>query len=458
MSKIVLNQNGRDLSDVEMAETFAEFFENKVTKLAPNANPYVSDALLSKGHKILQREDLLDSIKKLSPKQCTGHDQIPSKVIKAVAPLVVDQLLDFFNNICVHGIPDGWRLAIVRPLHKSGSKKDCTNYRPISNLCSLAKLYERCLLRKLDQISEDTVGENQHGFRTSRSTTTATLSIQSIVADSLDRNKMVLMYSIDMSAAFDLLRHDIMDNIMKKYEAPLRRCVMDYLKGRRMTVSINGENSPERALVTGCIQGSILGPRLFAMYISELEEYLLHRDARVITYADDSYVILESDSVDDLKQKTEECLRDHDCFLRAIGMSTNKGKTEAIVFGKKHTEINLEIEDQTIVTGKTIKVLGIIFSYNLQWTTHVENIMKKAASIINRVRFIRRSLSEEQTLKVMTSYLYSTIYYGSPVWLGAVSRSDDWKLLNRIHYQALRVVTRDFRRELPRKTLDARCK
>lgn len=184
--KIILSKNGKDLTDSEMAETFAEFFEIKVTRLAPNAGPYISNALLSDGEKIILKEDLLDSIKKLSPKQCAGHDQIPSKAVKAVAPHIVEQLLVFFNNICVHGIPDDWRLAVVRPLHKSGSKKDCTNYRPISNLCSLAKLYERCLLRKLDQIDGDTVGENQHGFRTSRSTTMAALSIQSIVADSLD--------------------------------------------------------------------------------------------------------------------------------------------------------------------------------------------------------------------------------------------------------------------------------
>lgn len=180
------------------------------------------------------------------------------------------------------------------------------------------------------------------------------------------------MYSIEMSAAFDLLRHDIMDNIMKKYEAPLRRSIMDYLKGQKMIVSINGESSSQKNLVTGCIQGSILGPRLFAMYGRELEEYLLHRDARVITYAeDDSYVILESDNIDDLKLKTEECLGDHDHFLRTIGMCTNKEKTEAIVFGKKAVEINLEVGSQVIRTGKTIKVLGIVFSHNLHWTTHV---------------------------------------------------------------------------------------
>lgn len=455
---IVLQKNGRDLTDDEMAEEFAGFFDSKVMRLAPDARPYKSETLESEGERIIVKEDVMESIKRLSPRLCAGHDGIPSKAVKAIAPFIIDQLLDFFNEICVKGIPRAWKLAMVRPLHKNGNKKDISNYRPISNLCSLAKLYERCILRKLDQIGDDTVGENQHGFRKSRSTTTAALSIQSIIADSMDRRKFVIMYSIDMSAAFDLLRHDLMDSIMAHYGSPLRRCVMDYLDGRRMFVSVNGKNSSEKMLTTGCIQGSILGPRLFSMYGKELEEYLLHRDARVITYADDSYVILESDSIEDLIQKTETCLKEHDDFLRSIGMRTNVGKTEAVVFNKDHMELTLHMGDQTIVTGKTIKVLGITFNHNLHWTTHVEKTVKKAASIINRVRFIRRSLTEEQTLKVMTSYLYSTMYYGSPVWLGATSRSDDWKLMNRAHYQALRVILRDYRREQPRKELDFRCK
>ncbi len=99
-------------------------------------------------------------------------------------------------------------------------------------------------------------------------------------------------------------------------------------------MKLGEETSTTRALRTGCIQGSILGPRLFSIYCQNLEQYLCDRDARVITYADNSYVILESDSVDELIISTENCLTDHDAFLRALGMSTNKSKTEAIIFNK----------------------------------------------------------------------------------------------------------------------------
>jgi hypothetical protein len=63
-----------------------------------------------------------------------------------------------------------------------------------------------------------------------------------------------------------------------------------------------------------------------------------------------------------------------------------------------------------------------------------------------------------QTLKVLTSYYYSSIYCGSAVWIGSMTTSSEWRILNKAHYRALRVVTRDSRREKPRRQLDEECK
>ncbi len=91
-------------------------------------------------------------------------------------------------------------------------------------------------------------------------------------------------------------------------------------------------------------------------------------------------------------------------------MQTNKAKTEVLVFNKEYLRVKLKFGAEEIETGKTIKVLGVLFSHNLRWTSHVEKTVKKSASVLNRIRFIRQSLSQEQTLKEMTSYLYSYLY------------------------------------------------
>jgi hypothetical protein len=162
------------------------------------------------------------------------------------------------------------------------------------------------------------------------------------------------------------------------------------------------------------------------MYGRKLEEFLFYRDARVVTFADDSYVIIEADDREELKRNAEECLKDHDAFLKMIGMCTNTAKTEAVIFGKSYEAGSLMAGDQSIQIAKTIKVLGITFSYNLSWLPHIKKAVKKAASICNRIKFIRQSLSTDQTLKVLTSYYYSSMYYGSAVWLGSMTTSNEW--------------------------------
>ncbi len=95
--------------------------------------------------------------------------------------------------------------------------------------------------------------------------------------------------------------------------------------------------------------------------------------------------------------KAEECLSDHDSFLRSLGMCTKAAKTKAVIFGPDFEAGTIRAPgDQPIPIAKTIKVLGIMFSYNLSWSAHIKKAVKKAASIGNHVRFIRQWLTKEQ--------------------------------------------------------------
>jgi len=104
--------------------------------------------------------------------------------------------------------PERWKVAIITPLFKSGDKEKVTQYRPISNLDSLSKIYERIVLQRLNRMCEMD-GCFQHGFKENRSTVTAALELQDYVASKLDSGQVVGTYSIDLSAAFDLLRPDV---------------------------------------------------------------------------------------------------------------------------------------------------------------------------------------------------------------------------------------------------------
>ena len=157
-----------------------------------------------------------------------------------------------------------------------GDKKDIENYRPISNLCSSSKIFEKLILKRILDLQKenniDLTGKSQHGFKKKRSTTTLSLTIQTIIAQALDDDCEALMASIDLTAAFDMVNVDLLLNRMRIMGLPpdLVSLVSVWLKQRSFYISINGENSTLYEVLLGTVQGSVLGPVLYAIFISPI--------------------------------------------------------------------------------------------------------------------------------------------------------------------------------------------
>ncbi len=158
----------------------------------------------------MTEDAVTECLKELKTKNCEGFDRIPMRILKDGALVLGRPLSILFNKIYVtKTIPEQWKIAKIIPLHKKGNKRDLANYRPISNLCSTSKVFEKLILKRLESIAEennvDLTGEQQHGFKKKRSTITAGLTLQSIISRSLDKDDYLVMSSLDLSAAFDLV-------------------------------------------------------------------------------------------------------------------------------------------------------------------------------------------------------------------------------------------------------------
>ena len=94
-------------------------------------------------------------------------------------------------------VPAQWKIAKIIPTHKKGTKDNVTNYRPISNLCAISKIYEKLILGQLWKIADennvDLTGEKQHGFKKDKSTVTAALHLQSVISRALDSNNFYIL-------------------------------------------------------------------------------------------------------------------------------------------------------------------------------------------------------------------------------------------------------------------------
>ena len=121
-----------------------------------------------------------------------------------------------------------------------------SNYRPIANLCSASKNFEKLILRQINEIAEenkvDITNTRQHGYKKNKVTLTLGLELQSIIARALDEKNHVLMASLDLSAAFDVVNRELLFKQMQVMGIPnnIRALLEDWLIDRVSYVELNG--------------------------------------------------------------------------------------------------------------------------------------------------------------------------------------------------------------------------
>jgi len=340
----VFNINDEKVSNPQViCESFANYFKDKVNSLTKNISlPTFELGSLGVSHsdiKLFSDTEILKAIDSLKPKRSFGFDEIPNKVLKDCKTVIIKCLVGLFNITLSTGkLPRSWKISKITPVHKKGKVDDISNYRPVSLTSSLSKVFEKCILLRLDALDQDTLnGKSQHGFRPHCSTITATLSIQEYIANELDKDNAVFLYSADLTAAFDLLRPSFLMTTLTKIgiDNYISRIIWDFLSDRTGYVCYNGNNSCMFDIPIGCVQGSVLGPRLFNIYMNDLE-MSFPSDIFFTSYADDSYVGISCQitELDKTLSKLESIMETHFEILEKRGMVINRSKTEIVVFNR----------------------------------------------------------------------------------------------------------------------------
>lgn len=162
----------------------------------------------------------MTSINQMNYKKMHGFDRVPMNVILDAKAALLPVLVRLFYEIFRTGeIPHKWLVNRVIPVYKKGQKDMAENYRPISNICSVAKIFEKCILNELEDIAhksnKDLTGSNQFGFKKGCSTMSTMLEIQTKISNSIDKRKMCGIISLDLSAAFDTISKEILIDRLK---------------------------------------------------------------------------------------------------------------------------------------------------------------------------------------------------------------------------------------------------
>ncbi len=445
--------NEEVMPDDDIAQAFADFFKNKVDALAAR-NPIVDEPVDFSYVRIepFSENEIRKAISTFKPKKSTSPDEIPMLVVKNCIDVLIAPIQHLFSLITEVGrIPKVWKTARLKPIFKKGDKTSIENYRPISNLNSISKLLERCVLNRVDCGNKDIDGINQHGFRSHHSTTTAALEVQDQIAMALDDKKKCIVYSMDLSAAFDLVRPGIFArkarNIIK--DDGLTWLIYDYITERKAYVEVGSSTSMIFNLDLGCPQGSTLGPKVFNLYCSDLINEI--NDGVLVSYADDSYVVMHSKDLEDLKERVSVQIDKHLLWLKHSGMVCNENKTELIVFGEENATVTIRVGSKYIESMPQMKVLGLLFDKNLAWDAQIESVIKRTNRIMHGLKGVRKYVDVSQAKQIVTAFYFSVLFYGCEVWLHKHLSFHLKQKVRSAHYRALRLI---YGQQLTRDELD----
>ena len=193
----------------------------------------------------ITEEDTIKAIDNLENKNSSGHDGISNKLLKLIGHVLCKSLTLIINQMLTSGIfPDAFKTAKIILIHKKG---DLSNYRPISLLPTISKIFERIIYNQLYQYFNDNglLAEQQYGFRSQHSTEYAATKLIDRISQEMDSGKTPGALYIDLSKAFDTLSFEIILYKLKYYGVMgTELCLLtDYLTNRRQYVRFNNHNS-----------------------------------------------------------------------------------------------------------------------------------------------------------------------------------------------------------------------
>ena len=387
-------------------------------------------------------EEMLEQLQNLDPKKGSPQEAIPAKILKSNADLFCFPLTELFNKLVEESsFPDDLKNADVSSLFKKDDNMSKKNYRPISLLPSIAKIFERLMHKQLSEFTERFFSPLLGGFRQGYNTQHVLLNFLQYCKNSIDNRGLAGAVFMDLSKAFDCVNHGLLIAKLSAYGLNMDalQLIRSYLSNRQQRVKINSSFSDWKEIKIGVPQGSVLGPLLFNVFINDI--FWFANRTKICNYADDTTIFACHPDLDNIIKQLEE---DSTVIVKWFSdnfLKLNDDKCRLMIFGGKSTEATVTIGNSKINESDYEKLLGVTFDKKLSFKKHVEDLYKKANQKLHALARLSNYIDPIKSEILMNSFIRSQFNYCPLVWMFH-DRATNSKL-NRIQERALRMVCKD---------------
>ena len=421
--------NGTTISDPKIiAEAFNDYFINIGTVDEPMNDQYTR-YLHNKPHcnlifHSITKDSVMQIIDGFKPKSSTGVDNISNKLLKSAKTFIVAPLTIIINQMFQVGkFPDLLKISKVLPIYKKDDDSLFSNYRPISLLPSVSKIFERAIMIQLTEYLEDNklIHSNQYGFRKFHSTEYAALHLADYLNYEMDSRRTPVTIHLDLSKAFDCLSHSILLDKLRFYgiNEMAYNLMKNYLENRKQFVQFDSCSSKMKSIDKGVPQGSILGPLLFLIYINDIPNS--SNILNFLMYADDTtlHCCLEDIEDDNKEFRINQELQHVQDWLKVNRLALNVKKTKYMMF-HKHNKIvehlDLHVNNNAIEKVDNFNFLGLHLNTRLTWHTHVSEISKKISRAVGIIKKMQWIFPTEILLAIYNALVLPHINYCILSW------------------------------------------
>lgn len=457
---MIIYDNKKYSDTNDMCEIFNTFFiditHKSNNKLTGDFNP--SGYKYFNNDKTLQNSIFLSPVNEyeltriiisLKNTNSVGYDGINTRILKLCTKFLCVPLCHIINASFEQGaFPSLLKLSVIKPLYKKNDPTNICNYRPVALIPVFSKIFEKAMLNRLHNyvIKNDVLKTDQFGFIKKSSTTLAGFNLIKEITNALNDKDHVAAIFLDMTRAFDYVKHDILLHKLNKYgiRGLAANWLENYLKGRKQCTEVskvinNKKITSQSAFKNNTIgvpQGSILGPFLFLLYINDLPNVTKHK---TILFADDTTIIIKNRSLETLHSELCVTLNDVVKWLNNNNLEINANKTKIIHFstGKAKTiPMSIKFKTEEIEAVNKLKYLGLIIDQSCNWKEHILALCDKLDRFIYGLRQLKLTVSKEAALTAYHGYVSSLLSYGLLLWGNSV----DFIKAFRVQKKAIRAI------------------